>query len=328
MSTTLVRMKITQRQRNGCAQPQTDRSGAPASRGERHRTDRASVGGRGDLPLTVHEMVPVLPRLERSPRLSESIDKGLAVLGCFARQRLALGVKDVSVLLGMAPATTQRYLATHLARGWLGQDTSRKYVLAPGALVPGIALFDEIAVSTGCDEILGDLRDRTGYTASLAVFDRPCATYVRRLHGHRRGQYAADLDLRAGAHTSLYCTALGKALLAILPRDLFADVLGELRLVRHGPRTIMRKRVLIEEIDHVRRSGLALSDEELAPGVRSIAAVVPIKFRGTWAALEVSVPASAGPAKRMRGTFGPHVLEAARRVSDCLFTNGVGGEAE
>jgi IclR family pca regulon transcriptional regulator len=54
-------------------------------------------------------------------------------------------------------------------------------------------------------------------------------------------------------------------------------LLGEGAYPVHGPNTITTLDLLLEELDRTRRRGYALTDEELAPGLRSVAA--PIRDR-------------------------------------------------
>ncbi|MGH2855435.1 MAG: IclR family transcriptional regulator, partial [Solirubrobacteraceae bacterium] len=136
-----------------------------------------------------------------------------------------------------------------------------------------------------------------------------------RLRGWRRGQHAVDLDLGAGARLPAACTAMGKVLLAYLPEPGRGRAISDLKLSRRGPNSITSKRALRAELEQVREKGVALGDEELGPGVRTIAAPVIGPDGEAIAAVGIPVPADAYSLKELREALGPPVIAAAKRIS-------------
>jgi IclR family transcriptional regulator, pca regulon regulatory protein len=275
-------------------------------------------GGGQDAGLPEHS-----PRVRRvpDPRLSRSLEYGVAMLECFTSEKMIAGVVDLSDALGLGRSTAHRYAATLHALGYLEQDEHRKYRLSRRAFEPGIAAIGAIRASAPTGSILTELRDRVGHTVSMGVLDETRAVYVHRLHSHRAGQYEVDLDLRVGASLPLHCTALGKALIASLPDAKRLALISKLTLAPHGPGSITGKRRLSAELDSIYEHGLALSDEELAAGVRSIAAAVA----GTGErpmAIDVAVPASAYTMQRLAEELGPLVKRAAARISRATPSSG------
>lgn len=260
----------------------------------------------------MNEPTPVIPR---EPRYSSSIQHGLAMMQCFAAEDRLRGIADLAELLALNRSTTHRYAVTLVALGFLEQTPSRKYFLAPKAAAVGMAVLGEIASRCDCDPVLAQLREQSGHTVGLAVLDGARATYVRRLPAHLRGQYEADMDLRSGAHVPLHCTALGKALLASLPEERLGELVSRIELTRWGPNSIRAKKALTQELEHVRRDGLAVSDEEIAPGVRSIAVAVEDPLGGRQLAVDVNVPAAAYTPEQLRRELGPLVSAAAESLT-------------
>lgn len=60
-------------------------------------------------------------------------------------------------------------------------------------------------------------------------------------------------------------------------------------LARRGPKTITAREQLMSALTRVRRSGLAVNDEELAPGLRSLAAPVRDRSGAVIAAVNIAV---------------------------------------
>lgn len=262
---------------------------------------------------------PAARRLRKvpDPRFSRSLEYGVALLECFTAERTSAGVVDFSAALGLGRSTAHRYAATLQALGYLEQDDHRKYRLSRLALEPGIAAIAAVRASVpGAGSVLAQLRDQTGHTVSMGVLDGERVIYVHRLPSRKAGQYEADLGLRVGASLPLHCTALGKALLASLTEPERSQLIDQLTLIRRGPRSITTVARLSSELRAIARHGLALSDEELAAGVRSIAVVVSTGEREPRIALEVTAPASAYTAKRLADELGSPLRDAAASLGD------------
>ena len=114
----------------------------------------------------------------------------------------------------------------------------------------------------------------------MAILDGSDIVYVDRCRSSRAGQRAIDLNLHVGSRLPAYCTSLGKVLLAFTPAERRDAVLAargsparpEHAHVTHRARGGARL---------VRARGLAINNEELAYGLRSIAAPV-LAHDGAW----------------------------------------------
>jgi IclR family pca regulon transcriptional regulator len=255
---------------------------------------------------------------ERRGRFSSSLRAGLAILNCFSAERPVLGIAKLADELNMSRSTTHRYASTLVALGYLEQDHARRYRLAPRVADVGMSVLDSMALRGQAREHLRALREQTGRTVSLAVLDGVEVRFVERLPGWRRGQYLVGLDLGVGASVPAHCTAMGKVLLANLPEQERERCITELKLIRRGPNSITSKRALREELEQVRTEGLAQGDEELAPGVRTIAAPVIDSEGHVVAAIGIPVPAEAFSVADLRKELGPPLLAAAQRISAAL----------
>jgi IclR family pca regulon transcriptional regulator len=250
------------------------------------------------------------------PHLSRSMEYGAAVLECFSGERVAIGVSALAEMIGMSRSGAYRHASTLVALGFLEQDGRHRYRLSHGAAEAGMSVLGVIAARSGSRAILAQLRDQTGHTASLGVLDGQHVTYVQRAHGHRRGQYEADMGLGAGAHAPTHCSALGKAMLASLPEERLNELLGQMTLTRMGPSTITTKHDLLGALAAIKTGGLAVSDEEHAGGVRSIAVALSDRVHQQTLAVEVTAPAAAYTLEQLMAHAGPQV----RRAAGCMAT--------
>jgi IclR family pca regulon transcriptional regulator len=251
----------------------------------------------------------------REPRYSQSLERGLAILGCFTPSRPVLGIADIADELGMSRSTTHRYVITLVALGYLEQGASRKYRLGLRVTDLGMSALNSTGLREHARPYLEELRQRTSYTTSLGVLDGTEVLYVDRARSFRRGQSQIDLGLQPGSRVPAYCTAMGKLLLAYLPDSQQRDVLGETKPSKRGPHTITSKKGLRAELEKVRDAGFAVDDEELAAGLYAIAAPVRNEGRDVVAAVNLAAHSSMIALEELTDALGPHLVSTADRIS-------------
>ena len=254
-------------------------------------------------------------REEREPRYSQSLERGLAILSYFTSSRPTLGIADIADGLGMSRSTTHRYVITLVALGYLEQGASRKYRLGPRVTDLGISAIDSTGLRERAHPSLEELRQRTSHTASLAVLDGDEVLYVDHARGFRRDQGKIDLDLSPGSRLPAHCTAMGKLLLAYLPEHEQRELLASLQLTKHGPNTITAKQTLREQLEQIRKDGLAVNDQELDPELRSIAAPVRDRTGAVRAAVNLAAPSSAVALAELVDALGPQLVATADNIS-------------
>jgi|SRR5580693_2183695 DNA-binding IclR family transcriptional regulator len=249
------------------------------------------------------------------PRLSRSLEYGIAILESFSRERQELGIAELAELVGISRSTTHRYAITLVALGYLEQDSKRKYRLASHAIGPGSAAIGAVRRQIHARAVLEELREQTGHTVSMGVLDDTRVVYIHRLRGYRRGQHAIDGDRGVGANVPLHCSALGKVLLASLSDAERRELLARIELTPHGPNTIRDVNELAAELDRISPRAALVSDEELVAGARSIAVLVPRPTGERSLAIEVTVPSSAYSPQQLANQIGPAVKRAARLIA-------------
>jgi IclR family transcriptional regulator, pca regulon regulatory protein len=219
-----------------------------------------------------------------SAAYSQSLERGLAILSVFRSDRPLLGVSEVGREIGLNRSTAHRYVATLARLGYLQQDAlTKKYRLGPRVLDLGFSAINSMELRAVAAPHLQQLSDETGHTVNMAILDGVDIVYVERCRSSRAGQREIDLNLHVGSRLPAYCTSLGKAILAHLPDEEQRALLERMELARRGPNTLTARSALVAELRRVREAGLAINNEELAYGLRSIAAPV-LAHDGTVAA--------------------------------------------
>jgi IclR family transcriptional regulator, pca regulon regulatory protein len=254
------------------------------------------------------------PKL-REARFSQSLERGLAILGCFTPERPLLGIAELADQLGMTRSTTHRYVITLVALGYMEQGAARKYRLGLRVTDLGMSALNATGLREHSRPYLEELRERSSYTVNLAILDGPEVLYVERARSFRRHQSRIDLDLAPGSRLPAYCTAMGKLLLAFLAEDEQIGLISEMTLTRRGPNSITSKKALMLELEEIREEGVAVNDQELAAGLHSIAVPVRAGSRGVIAAVNMAAHTSMISLPELVEYLSPHLIATADRIS-------------
>ncbi|MEP9384838.1 IclR family transcriptional regulator [Nocardioides sp. KR10-350] len=232
----------------------------------------------------------------------QSLDRALDLLETLAHAEGTLGVGELADRTGLAPGTVHRLLQGLHARGFVRRDGSRRYSLGTGALQ--LADAAQRALVRSARPFLADLVRLSGETANLAVLEGDDVVYV----GQVSSPHTLRMFAEVGRHVPPHSTAVGKVLLAALPRDRAAALLRRTGLASRTSATITDPDAFAVELDRVRERGWAVDEQEQETGVRCVAVPVGVPGR-IVAALSVS-----GPADRFAGAATDGLVEAMQQA--------------
>jgi DNA-binding IclR family transcriptional regulator len=157
--------------------------------------------------------------------------------------------------------------------------------------------------------ILNELADKTGETIHLAVPSATEVVYIAKVES----KHALGMSSHIGARLPMYCTALGKAILAFSDQKLLHAVLAQ-SLVPRTPNSITSPEMLTSELALVQSRGYAIDNEENEIGIRCVGAPIFDYTATPIAAISISVPRQRMNQERY-SILGPLVSEAAQMVS-------------
>jgi IclR family pca regulon transcriptional regulator len=271
--------------------------------------------------------VPTTQRADASPN-NQALERGLSLLSALATRRAPLGLVELGREVGLSKSTCHRYVATLLALGFVEQDVeSRRYSLGPSAIDLGHAAIGAMGLTRAAAKSLQALADEVGYTCSMAVLDGPDIVFVDRRRPLRAGN-RIELAVQVGTRLPAYCTSMGKVLLAYRDPATVRTVLDRTDLVRRGPKTITAREQLTAALAGVAKHGYAVNDEELVPGLRSVAAPVRDRTRQVVAAIDISLNFGAwnGSMDAIVGRLEGPLRRAANEISHRLGHQQWGSE--
>lgn len=252
-----------------------------------------------------------LDRFVGDPQFMQSLARGLLALGAVAKGRgQPVTAREISALTGLSVATARRCLYTLNATGYV---RANRLGAVPGAALAGLAAdyASSSPIITHCGPILDDLRAELEESVSLAMFEGDQATIV----ATASSESLLKLDLPVGAVLPLHATAAGKVLLAHLGDEALDRRLRLAELKAHTDRTITTPATLREDLVHVRRRGFAMSDQELAIGIRTIGAPVRDARGAVIGSIGATTLVSAVSLRDLRTRVVPALMRAAARLS-------------
>jgi IclR family transcriptional regulator, pca regulon regulatory protein len=254
--------------------------------------------------------------MEATRTSSQSLERGLAILGAFKPATPELGISDLARELGLSRSTSHRYVATLARLGYLQQNAqTRKYRLGPRVLDLGFSAINSMELRQISSPHLQQLSDETGHTVNMAILDGADIVYIERCRTSGPGQREIDLALHVGSRLPAYCTSMGKVLLAYLPAPEQATLIDRIEFVDRGPNTITTRSALAAELERVRDRGVAVNNEELAYGLRSIAVPVWGQSGDVAAAINLAVHRSAASIEDLVDRLSPTLNRAAADIS-------------
>jgi DNA-binding IclR family transcriptional regulator len=207
---------------------------------------------------------------ERQSGRVQSIERAFAILEAVARHRDGIGLAELSKAVGLHKSTTFHLVKTMVSLGYIRQ-TDKAYRVGRPLFALAASALDEIELVSLATPVLEELSREAGETSHFAVRMGDSVVIIARTSGPS----AFQLSDRAGIVRPAHGTALGKIILAALRPEQFERFLTRTALVAFTPKTIVDPERLREEIEEVRRSGVAYDDGEFDAEVRCIA--VPVR---------------------------------------------------
>lgn len=244
-----------------------------------------------------------------------ALERGLDVLEVFSRESPSLSMTEIAERAGLSKSTAFRVAFTLEELGYLNRDPeTKRYRPGLKVLRLGFSALNSLEMGQIAQPFLKTLSAQSGNTTNMTIRDEKDIVYVAR----NKTQEILSLDLHLGSRLPVYCTSQGKAQLVDLSRQEVDELLGPGPYPKLGPNTITTLDGLMNELDRIQRQGYAINDQELAAGIRSVAAPVRGSERKVIAAINISVPSARASRQEMEEILAPMVIQTARQISLAL----------
>ncbi|MBB4932370.1 IclR family pca regulon transcriptional regulator [Lipingzhangella halophila] len=251
-----------------------------------------------------------MPREGTGPDFIESLARGLEVISAFDPERPVMALTEVATATGLARPTVRRILLTLEELGYVRSD-DRGFALTPRVLELGVAYVRSMGLWDVARPHMQRLVAQTNESCSIAQLDGSDIVYVARVAVPK----IVTLAVQIGTRFPALQTSLGKVQLAALSTEEADQVLAEPTRSGLEPRWQPDRAERDTELREVRARGWALTDEQLAPGIRSVAAPLRDGTGRVIAGINVNAHAAETSVDWLLDHHLPLLLQTAGNIS-------------
>jgi DNA-binding IclR family transcriptional regulator len=249
----------------------------------------------------------------RSPKRTYDItalQRGLRLLHLFSESPRGLTAKQVAGLSRLPVSTVHRFLTNLVSSGFLSCDGDGAYHLGIACFAIGQAAVGQLDIRRLSLPYLRELNQQTRETIHLTVRHGLSAVYVEKLDSPE----PLRIHSRIGAAVPLYCTAVGKVMLAYMPEEERDRILPDLGVKRLTPNSVGNLQELKTELYRVHKNGYACDMEEHEMHIRCIAAPIWDHMGTVHSSVSITAPLVRMPVTRLR-QLAPLIQAAGLQIS-------------
>jgi IclR family KDG regulon transcriptional repressor len=245
-----------------------------------------------------------------------ALQRGLALLHLFSNSPQGLTAKRVAERSRLPVSTVHRFLTNLENAGFLNCGNDGVYHLGIACFAIGQAALGQLDIRRISVPYLQELNRQTRETIHLTVQHGLSAVYVEKLDSMEQ----LRIYSRIGAAVPLYCTAVGKVILAHMPEEERKTLLSQVVFKRFTPNTVGNLQELDAQLNRIRKQGYACDLEEHELHIRCIAAPIWDHSGSVHAALSVTAPTVRMNMTRIR-QLAPLIQAAGFQISRELGYN-------
>jgi len=209
------------------------------------------------------------------------------ILNYFIKKDKPVALTELSEKLNIYPSAVHRILDTLRYLNYVDQlSGSEKYQLGLKSLELGMAKLSQTDLIKEVMPFLNEISRKYNENVYFGVFFENMVLYLAKKEAPRKIQVVTHL----GARTYFNCTALGKVLIASIPKDEREKIYKNIGFPRFTRNSITNKKQFEEEIKKVKEQGFAIDNEESEKDVQCIAAPIRDHSMHVIAAFSISGP--------------------------------------
>lgn len=242
-----------------------------------------------------------------------SLQRGLRMLQLLGQAGKGLPASEIAKLSDLPVSTVHRFLVNLESGGFLSKDELNNYHLGVACVSLGQSAREQLDIRRVSLAHLQELNRSTRETVHLTVRHKLSAVYIEKLDSPE----PLRIHSRIGASVPLYCTAVGKIMLAYMDREEQEKIVSQLELRRFTENTVGSIQELHAQLAKVKKDGFACDLEEHEPHIRCIAGPIWDHTGSVNASLSVTGPAVRMSTARLR-EIAALVREAGLKISSEL----------
>jgi len=247
------------------------------------------------------------------PYQLQSLDRAVSVLEVLGQSDTPLSLAEICQRMSLHKSTAHRSLMVLERSALIERTQENRFRLGLKLYELGNRAVEQIDLRARVQPFFRRLAMQVGETVHLSVLQKTSVVYLDKVEPNRR----VCMSSKIGTSNPVYCTSMGKAMLAFQPEEVIEQIIAKIRFVRYTPKTLSSRELLMKALERVRRRGYAIDDEEIELGVRCVGAPVFNEHHQAIAAVSVSGPASRITVQSVPG-IAEHLLRCCRDISASL----------
>jgi DNA-binding IclR family transcriptional regulator len=247
------------------------------------------------------------------PYQLHSLDRAVSVLEVLGESDTPLSLAEICQRIGLHKSTAHRSLMVLERSALIERTLENRFRLGLKLYELGNRAVEQIDLRARVHPFFRRLATQVGETVHLSVLQKTSVVYLDKVEPNRR----VCMSSKTGSSNPVYCTSMGKAMLAFQPEETIEQIVAKIRFVRHTPKTLCTREALLKALERIRRRGYAIDDEEIELGVRCVGAPIFDENHRAIAAVSVSGPASRITVQSVPG-IAEHLLRCCRDISASL----------
>jgi IclR family pca regulon transcriptional regulator len=246
-----------------------------------------------------------------------SLARGLSILEAFNTLNPRMGITELSRKTGLSKSTVYRLVQTLCRLGYIiPVEPENKYTLGPRILSLGFSVLYSLELREVANPYLQTLSKQVGETVNLAVLDGWQLVYLERIKTHQ----IVNINLHVGSRLEFFNTAMGRVLAAFQDEKWISEYLEY--LINNVPdcEDYWKDdgKILRQILNNVKNNEYAINNEELAPGLRSVASPVRNREGKVEGAVNIAVSSSLFSIEKLKKELLPPLRETTLAISAAL----------
>ena len=226
----------------------------------------------------------------------KSLYKAIKILDCFDSTHPERGITELAEMTGMLKSSIHNIASTFAACGILKKNPKTgKFALGTKVLELSNVYSINNTLETTMKPYMQNLATESGETVYLAIPETPRVIYMDSAVSN---QLNAQKYIR-GVSAPMYCTAIGKAILAFLDEENI-DIVIKNGLEKFTPYTIITEKDLRKELALIKKQGYAIDNMEHEYGVKCVSVPLFNMTGNVIAGLSITGPSPRFTAEKQR----------------------------
>lgn len=217
--------------------------------------------------------------------LTQSLCRAFDIINCFVTEESELRVSDIANMLGLTPSNVSRLLATMVSYDYIEKVNGKSsYRLGKEIIKISSVALNNFEIRKQSLPEMYKLEDKYGLGVNLAILRNNEIFYL----AHVDSRTSPRMYTMIGYSNPIYCTALGKILIAYKQNDEIDDMIDKIEFVKKTSHTIDNKEKFVAELSKVIKNGYAIEKEEQTIGRCCIAAPIRNVYGSVVASISLS----------------------------------------